>query len=325
MKKMFVQNHNAIGGAGMWIYRGYENAWKNLGYEIQYFDVDSKEIYSMLNLLAEEKKYDIMITDYVYKMWREMSHQNNFGTEIELAFAGAKRIYMFCQPESFPHPWGMHNNYVTFCNKNDIKLINSKDNIIKWAWLDIDLVKDKFYPTWEKIRQVPLAFDNFSYEYLEDEKYNFDVCFVGGRADNGFDEKYKIMMSHFREFKNSGLKCGIFVNKNLTHEQENKILYNSKVALNIHDAYQRELGLDTNERTFKALGLTGVLVSDEVDQLKNFFPEVKTTNDPKQMVKFVKEYVNMDESELNSIKEKNRKMILENHTYTHRALKLLEK
>jgi hypothetical protein len=88
---------------------------------------------------------------------------------------------------------------------------------------------------------VPLAFDNISYEYLEDSKFKFDVCFVGGRANNGFDEKYKIMMTHFSAFKDSGLKCGIFVGRNLTHEQENKLLYNSKVAINIHDAYQRTL------------------------------------------------------------------------------------
>jgi spore maturation protein CgeB len=42
------------------------------------------------------------------------------------------------------------------------------------------------------------------------------------------------------------------------------------------------------------------------------------------MVKFVKEYVNMPEEELNSIKEKNRKMILENHTYNNRVKQMLE-
>ena len=195
-----------------------------------------------------------------------------------------------------------------------------------WTFVDVNrgTVKETFYPLWKNITTVPLGFDNFSYENLKDEKYKFDVCFVGGRANNGFDEKYKIMINHFAAFKDSGLKCGIFVDKNLTHEQENKILYNSKVAINIHDAYQRELGLDTNERTFKSLGLTGVLVADEEEQLHRIFPDVKRTNDPKEMVKFVKEYVSMPEEELNSIKEKNRKMISDNHTYVHRVKQLLE-
>jgi len=58
--------------------------------------------------------------------------------------------------------------------------------------------------------------------------------------------------------------------------------------------------------------------------LHRIFPDVKRTNDPKEMVKFVKEYVSMPEEELASIKEKNRKMILDNHTYVHRVKQLLE-
>ena len=104
----------------------------------------------------------------------------------------------------------------------------------------------------------------------------------------------------------------------------NKILYNSKVSINIHDAYQRDLGLDTNERTFKALGLTGVLVSDDVTQVKRLFPDVKRTNDPEQMVKIVKEYVNMPDNELSKIKEENRKKVLENHTYASRIKQMME-
>ena len=162
-----------------------------------------------------------------------------------------------------------------------------------------------------------------SYTEAEDQKYKFDVCFIGSRANNGYDEKYKIMIEHLSVFKNSGLKCGFFINKNLTHEQENKILYNSKVAINIHDAYQRSLKLDTNERTFKSLGLTGILVSDDAGQIKSMFPHVKRTNNPQEMLKFVKHYVNMSEDKINSIKKKNRDNILVNHTYKTRARQLL--
>jgi spore maturation protein CgeB len=132
------------------------------------------------------------------------------------------------------------------------------------------------------------------------------------------------MISHFAAFKDSDLKCGIFVGRNLTHEQENKLLYNSKVAINIHDAYQRKLRSDTNERTFKALGLTGVLVSDDEGQLERIFPDVERTNDPKKMVTLVKEYVSMSTEKLNSIKKRNRKNILENHTYINRVQQLLK-
>jgi spore maturation protein CgeB len=70
--------------------------------------------------------------------------------------------------------------------------------------------------------------------------------------------------------------------------------------------------------------LTGILVSDDEGQLERMFPDVKRTNDPKKMVTFVEEYVNMSTEKLNSIKKRNRKYILENHTYVNRVNQLLK-
>ena len=306
MKKVYIQEHRKIKGAGIWIYEGYRKAWESLGYEAQYIEDP---------IQADVDDYYIMLTDGWYaSKYFQKDLLDNFTKN-------AKKVFCFSQPTDFPMPWGMHPNFISGCNNEIIQHINEQDNIKLWSFANINL---KYFPLWKHIETVPLAFDNISYQYLEDEKYKFDVCFVGGRANNGFDEKYKIMMSHFSAFKDSGLKCGIFVGKNLTHEQENKLLYNSKVAINIHDAYQRKLRLDTNERTFKALGLTGVLVADDEGQLEKLFPDVKRTNDPEEMVKFVKEYVNITEEELSAIKEKNRKIILDNHTYVHRVNQLLK-
>ena len=94
------------------------------------------------------------------------------------------------------------------------------------------------------------------------------------------------------------------------------------VSLNIHDDYQRQLGLDTNERTFKSLGLTGVMVSDNVTQIKNIFPSVPLASDPEEMVEIVKIFINSDE--LDDTKQKNRENILQNHTYVNRVKEMLE-
>jgi hypothetical protein len=333
MKKAYIQDHSKNPGAGRWIYEGYRKAWEQVGYEAEYFETPS-DFDKMHKECLDGHDVRVMMTDSTYNLAKQSlrtesanslqgrSHQqwcDIVGTVIEKA-----TIYLFAQPNNFPMPWGAHPNFNCHCAPEFIEEANSLDNIKLWSFGDAYELKREYYPLWKNIKTVPLAFDSVSYEYLEDDKYKFDVCFVGGRANNGYDEKYKIMMNHFSAFKNSGLKCGIFVEKNLTHEQENKLLYNSKVAINIHDAYQRELRLDTNERTFKGLGLTGVLVSDDEGQLERLFPDVKRTNDPEEMVKFVKEYVNMPEEQLNSIKEKNRKMILENHTYIHRVQQLLK-
>jgi len=126
------------------------------------------------------------------------------------------------------------------------------------------------------------------------------------------------MLSHFKHLMNSGLKCGIFINKNLSHQQENLILYNSKVALNIHDAYQRILGNDTNERTFKSLGLTGALVCDNIRQTNEMFPELPLYNTPEEMIEQIHGYLN-NQNQLKKTKEHYRNLIANHHTYIHRV------
>jgi hypothetical protein len=325
-KKMYILDYGTMEGAGKWIYQGYYKAFENLGYECQYYIGSEKELSQMSKEANVGKNYSFIMPDMLYKVWKEIAIKHNWIDQFNVVMNNANGIYMFANPTKFPQPWGSHPNFKSLCVDvpNMIDEINNMDNVKLWTFLDLNEDgKDIFYNEWKTIYTVPLAFDNLSYQYLEDDKYKFDVCFIGGRANNGFDEKYKIMVDHFTAFKDSGLKCGIFVGRGLSHEQENKILYNSKVAINIHDAYQRELGLDTNERTFKSLGLNGILVSDEISQIKRIFPHVKMTNNPKEMVKLVKEYVNMSEDDLESIKEENRNMILQEHTYIDRASHLL--
>jgi hypothetical protein len=279
MKQIFIRNHPAH--AGYWIYRGYAKAWESLGYKVQFYDniVDIPK-------MANGEEYEVMCVDYY------LSDQHRSVLE------NANRVYMFVNPNHFPHPWGTHKNYVYHGSQQNIDMANSFDNVHLWTWLD-------------------------STQYnIDSEKYKFDVCYIGGWADNGFNQKSQIMMKHFAQFKDSGLKCGLFVGKDLTHEQENIILRNSKVALNIHDDYQRQLGLDTNERTFKSLGLTGVMVSDNVTQIKNIFPSVPLASDPEEMVEIVKIFINSDE--LDDTKQKNRENILQNHTYVNRVKEMLE-
>ena len=165
---------------------------------------------------------------------------------------------------------------------------------------------------------------NCSYKnYYIDDKYKFDVCFIGGRANNGFDEKYKIMLDVFKEFKNSNLKCGFFIDKNLSHEQEKNILFNSKICINIHDAYQRKLGLDTNERTFKSLGINGILVSDTINQIKKISNNIFFVNNSQEYLQKCEEILSIPENEILEIKSKNIDNINKNHTYTSRILSML--
>lgn len=304
------------GHAGKWIYNGLASAWNELGYEINMPDHHRSET---TTTMFWPDGPDTLNEDYYIMCTADMVNCETAFTAVK----SASKAFLFVQPTEFPDPWGQHPNFRNILDTKWIEKLNKLDNVVYWTFAD---VRKEFYTLWEKpINTIPLAFDNLNYKPNINNKFKqFDISFVGGWANNGFDEKRKIIINIFSKFKDSGLNCGFFVNKNLTHQQECDLLANSKLTLNIHDAYQRSLGLDTNERTFKSLGLNGAMVSDTVGQLNNLFPQVNTSLDPDEIVKITKELLSLSESELQQIKDKNKNDILSNHCYTNRIQELLK-
>lgn len=298
--KVYVKNHPAH--AGKWIYEGYKRAWTALGYDVEYF--------TSLGDINDKGDYYVMATDYDIKNDSSYSSISN-----------STKSFIFAQPNTFPEPWGRHPNFVSNASELAIDLVNQTDNALLWTFSD----NTDYHKKWKEVHTVPLAFDSIGYVPKVNEKYSeYDICFVGGWANNGFDEKRKIMIEVFSKFMDSGLKCGFFINKGLTNEQECDLIFNSKISLNIHDAYQRTLGYDTNERTFKSLGLNGALVSDTIAQLNNIFPDVPTSLDSNVLVEKTKEILSLTEDEIRGIKEYNKQDIADNHTYVKRVEQLLE-
>ena len=291
-----IKNHSSH--AGKWIYRGFFNAWKSLGYDVKFYhsldEIDTSTPFQIMTYDSEVKSDNLHVIEKSY------------------------RSYIFAQPNKFPMPWGSHPNFICMCDDSTIEKLNSLPNVILWTWMD----SQEYHTKWNNVNTVPLAFDNIAYRDLKKDEYVYDVCYVGGWANNGFDEKRANLINCFKSFRDSGLKCGFFINKNLTHEQENFILCNSKVSLNIHDNYQRVLGLDTNERTFKSLGTTGALVTDKINQISRLFPEVLMSENSNKLVEHVKSLI--DSSELEEIKIKNIELINLEHTYINRINRFLK-
>lgn len=291
--KVYIKNHESF--AGHWIYnKGYASAWESKGYDVV--------LYNSLSEINDSDYYLMAIDGDV-----NLKNLN--------AIERAKKTFLYAQPNWFPQPWGSHPNFVSLCSDETIKEINSIDTCKLWSFAD---VKD-YHNKWKQVDTILLAFDSINYKNIKIESPVYDVCFIGGWANNGFNEKKKIMLEHFSKLKESNLKCGIFINKNLTHEQENHVLCNSKVALNIHDAYQKTLGLDSNERTFKSLGLTGALVCDNIAQVKNEFDNVQFYNNSSEIIGCINNFLQMSNKELENIKEINKNFILNNHTYISRV------
>jgi len=309
---------NYAGHAGKWIYDGYRGAWEKLGYDVG-ATPSNKEFDSSMAWLGTPTDFN---EDYYLMVPAAMMIRE----DTLIAAQHARKSFLFVQPQTFPHPWGSHPNFTCNIKQHLIDAINEIESAVLWTFADVNEENQHFYSGWnKKIHTFPLAFDSINYQPESVDKYKqFDISFVGGWADNGFNEKRKIILDIFREFKDSGLKCGFFVNKNLTHQQECNLLANSKMTLNIHDAYQRVLGFDTNERTFKSLGLNGLMISDSVTHLSKLFPEIKTSLDPKELVTLAKEVLSLPEDDREELRQRNKDDILKNHCYTNRIQEMLK-
>jgi hypothetical protein len=302
--------------AGRWIYKGYRNAWKQEGFDVNFYE-DYRSLTGESGVISS-----IPTTrDELSEQYIVMTVDSLVNQETLEALDKSYKSFVYVQPNIFPMPWGRHPNFQCAASDKIINLLNKMNNVHLWTFGD----NTDNHTKWKKVNTIPLAFDSVSYVPITNKSYSkYDVCFVGGWADNGFNEKKPIMIKYFSEFMKSELNCGVFINKNISTEQESLLLYNSKITLNIHDAYQRVLGYDTNERTFKSLGLNGAMVSDKITQLERLFPKAMTSTNPSDMVSGVKKLLSLSEVELQNIKNENKQNILDNHCYTNRVKTLLE-
>ena len=302
--KMVIVYHP--GGAGRWIYEGYKAAWEAKGYEVMY----SKDAGDPRTL----GEYSLMLVEVLLG--------NLEGAPLNAVvnlMEGATKVFLFVQPHSFPLPWGKHPNFVTRSKDKFVDLVNNMPNVHLWTFNSA--VESEYYSKWKKVNYIPLAFDSINYTPQVYPDFAYDIAFVGGRANNAFDEKKKIMVEYFEEIKKLGIKMGIFIEQNLTVQQEADMLFNSKIAINIHDAYQQKLGLDSNERTFKSLGINGFLISDSVAEVERLFPDVPTAKSATAFAELIKEYLDKD---LTEIKKKNKELIMKDHTYLNRVQQMMD-
>ena len=295
--KIFIQKNRQ--NAWKWIGSGYAHAFIYLDHQVEFID-DLFEI-------KTDKPYKIFCRE-------DMINESNISI-LEKSFA----TYLYVQPNYFPNPWGNHPSWQCCINEELIQKINNLKNVKKWTFCS-DL---NFFNLWKDVFVLPLGFDNINYKTHIVNDYKYDVCFIGGVADNGYNEKIKIIEQTLNAFISSGLRCGFSVNQNISHDVENQVLINSKVALNIHDAYQRHLGFDSNERTFKSLGVNGILVCDNVKQVRDLFSFTYCDNNVENLIKKVKEYCSLSIDSLNRIKQENQKTIELEHTYIKRVEKLI--
>ena len=305
--KVYIPQYPEISAGGM-IYRGYYNAWQSLGCEVVY--------YKSINEI-NDSDYIIMCVD------NDMVINNNKFIEI---LNECKKMICFCNGSWAPT---IFKTYCTQLTKEQIEIICKSDKFIAWSFTSnrYDKWGHDYYDKFNfNFLGLPLAYDNFTYKHIVDKEWEYDVCFVGAYVQNGnIPFKAQHIIEWIMSLESKGLKCGFFGmgdRKKITLEDEAKLLYNSKIALNVNDLYQILMGSDINERAFKSLGSNGFLITDYVKQSDILNLPCINCNNVNEFHQQIFQHLNAD---LSTVKEYNRKFMLDNHTYVNRVKDILNR
>lgn len=196
-----------------------------------------------------------------------------------------------------------------------------------------------------KHNTLPLAADKTFFEEKFSSKFAADISFIGtylpGRREFmkkhvfPLRKKYKVNlycqdMTFVDRSLNFAQKVGQYFNipvlksfkkNNVTFKQERQIFSSSTISLNIHEDYQREFGMDCNDRTFKVPLYGGFEIVDNVACIKNYFDarkELVVAENSKDWFEKIDYYIKNPEKRLPII-EAGRKRVLKEHTYHNRV------
>ncbi len=303
---VYIHKYERISAGGA-IYQGYYNAWQHLGYEVKWYTSLSE---------INDSDYILMTIDHdVVGVWpKSLEVINN-----------ARRAFCFCNATWMPDKFNLVGYYVTVMPQDTIDILNKTGKV---KWFGFGESRDRYGHNFcsgfgEDVISAPLAFDNFTYLPIEDDKWKYDVCFVGGYVNNGIFAKERYSREWIMNLEKENIKCGFFGmdGRKLSIEDEVKLLYNSKIALNVHDEYQRLIGSDYNEREIKSIGINGFLITDSIWQSEKLKLPVIRCKTKEEFKNNVFKYLSVDNS---VYKRYNRKWTCENHAYTCRV-KALER
>lgn len=197
---------------------------------------------------------------------------------------------------------------------------------------------------------LPLAADKTFAAAEYSPQFAADISFIGtylpGRRafmkENVFPlrRKYDLRLycqdlSVWDRTLNFGMKVGQYFNvpllksfkkNNVTFEQERQIFASSTLCLNIHEQYQKDFGMDCNDRTFKVPLYGGFEITDDVQCIRKYFTEGKEiiiAKDAQDWREKIDYYLRNPEKRLPIIKA-GRARVLKDHTYHNRVQTLLK-
>jgi hypothetical protein len=204
--------------------------------------------------------------------------------------------------------------------------------------------------TGHRYATIPLAADKTMLPVAPDDEFRSDVAYVGTwlpGKQRFFEESLFPLRSELdlriygqdwtRRQRALGFaqRAGQYFNlpvlrslqrPKLSFAQELSIYCSAAVSVNIHESYQREMGGDCNERTFKIPLAGGFEITDDVACIRKYFAaddEIVIADSPADWREKVVHYVR-NPSEREAVVEAGRARVLRDHTYHNRVAQLVE-
>ena len=126
--------------AGHWIYKGYEAAWKKLGYNVTTIPPEATVGQAMSTHMPVEGK--MLEEEYIIMTIDALVNQKALES-----IRKSHKTFIFAQPNTFPLPWGSHPNFQCGCPDNIIQSLNEMDNVYLWTF---GKVNPEFHHKWKK-------------------------------------------------------------------------------------------------------------------------------------------------------------------------------
>ena len=112
--------------AGKWIYKGYQNAFRELGYDVvPYSNFDQID--------KNDKDFLLLTTDFFFEGDINSRHEVDHAYDI---VSRSHKTFMHVQPHEYPMPWGGHLNYISEVKHTDVEKLNEIDNLKLWTFSD---------------------------------------------------------------------------------------------------------------------------------------------------------------------------------------------
>ncbi len=329
--------------AGRTIYNGYKNAFIDLGHDFRPLtsDEDSRKIF-------DSYLPDIFITslnNYYFKFLDRdnLCRHRKRGTKVFMWIPFWKTTISRLR---INEQWGIEENkhYVDLIKSNvyaDVYFNQVEQDDPRMAGFE-ETIGQKYFT-------IPLACDKTICFPEYSKKFKADISFIG----TYLPQKREVMKERLFPLKSKydlklygqdwilkdfllswGQKFGQYYNINLLKkiqkpklmlEDERRIYSSSTICVNIHEDYQRQLGGDCNERTFKIPACGGFEIVDDIAYVRKYFKEgeeiviVKNKDDWFQKIDY---YIKNPEKRLPII-EAGRKKVLKEHTYHKRAEQII--